>query len=83
MGSEFVASRCIDSSVGLEGTTIINSCDEGVNVREISGNQFGPVFLIPANSTRVVPGAQVPLSACFAPRVPGGVADLLRYQCLI
>lgn len=82
VGSEFIAERCIDANVGIGGTTFVNSCPENVNIRKISGDEFGPVFLIAGTSTRIIVGVQVPLGACFAPKVPGGVASLTSYQCL-
>lgn len=82
IGAEFVATQCIDSTVGIGGSTIVNSCDQNVNVRGLSGGAFGRVVLVAANSTIVVSDIAALLTVCFAPRVPGGIAEFLTFQCL-
>jgi len=88
VGYEFRASECITidpvkSALGiLSDRTITNSCNRNVNYRDIKSSGFGPVLLIPANS-KIKDGSSYLFGGqCFAPKVPGGVADIIDYQCL-
>ena len=84
VGSEFLTGNCIESTTSIGSrstTTIVNSCDQDINVRPVS-SEFGPVFLVRANSTLVLNDLHYNLAACFAPKIPGGVADIFQYQCL-
>ena len=88
IGSEFVRGQCLNSTVNPVGigmppsTTIVNTCNEDINYRDLSGGTFGPTRFIAANATVTLDGSLFSLTACLAPKIPGGVADFLEYQCL-